>query len=167
MTDIYWLNLSFFGSKYSVLDSFSFAEFLRYYLVPLKSKDNDYQSQILYDNWKLIVLRIIRPTEIPMMLWHVKLKCYKVSYVLKYHIPSNHVHPEEYLHHMLMYIPFRDENKSKFNKSYIEKLDLSYDLETINLNHIKLEPYAIVVEDAVGSIRRPISIHLFSMKMMT
>ena len=68
---------------------------------------------------------------------------------------------------MLMYIPFRDENKSKFNKSYIEKLDLSYDLETINLNRIKLEPYAIVVEDAVGSIRRPISIHLFSMKMMT
>ena len=43
-------NLSFCGGKYSVLDSFCFAEFLRnYYLAPSKSKDNDYQPEILVD----------------------------------------------------------------------------------------------------------------------
>ena len=43
-------NLSFCGGKYSVLDSFCFAEFLRnYYLAPSKSKDNDCQPEILVD----------------------------------------------------------------------------------------------------------------------
>ena len=44
-------NLSFCGGKYLVLDSFCFADFLRYYyLAPSKSKENDYQPEILVDN---------------------------------------------------------------------------------------------------------------------
>ena len=44
-------NLSFCGGKYSALNSFCFAEFLRYfYLAPTKSKDNDYQPEILIDD---------------------------------------------------------------------------------------------------------------------
>ena len=44
---IYRPNLSLSDEKYSVLNIFSFAEFLRYYLATPKSKDNDFQSGIL------------------------------------------------------------------------------------------------------------------------
>ena len=97
-------NLSFCGGKYSVLDSFCFAEFLRYYyLAPSKSKDNDYQSEILVDD--LIennhASDIHYPSSIPIMSANEKLKCRKVPYVLKYHVPNQHTHPEEYPHHLL------------------------------------------------------------------
>ena len=63
---------------------------------------------------------------------------------------NTHTHPEEYAHHMLfMYFPFRDENKLKYSNSYNEKLNLPYVLKTVNLNRIKVEPYAVLVEDAL------------------
>ena len=82
-------NLSFVDGKYSILDSFCFAEFLKYYyLAPFKSKDNDYQPKILQDD--LVehnhVLGNNYPTKIPMMSSNEKLKCRKVPYVLKYYV---------------------------------------------------------------------------------
>ena len=71
-----------------------------------------------------------------------KLKCRKVPYVLKYHVPNQHTHPEEYAHHLLfMHFTFRKENELKLNNSYAEKLISSNILEIINLNRIKVEPY--------------------------
>ena len=85
-------NLSFGDGKYSILDSFCLAEFLRYYyLAPFKSKDNDYQPEILHDD--LVehnhVLGNNYPTQIPMMSSNEKLKCGKVPYVLKYYFQTN------------------------------------------------------------------------------
>ena len=146
-------NLSFGDGKYSIVDSFCFAEFLRYYyLAPFKSKDNDYQPEILQDD--LVehnhVLGNNYPTQIPMMSSNEKLKCRKVPYVLKYYVPNKHTKPEEYAHHILfMYYPFRDENDLKSNNSYVEKLNQPNVLEVINLNRMKVEPYATLVEDAL------------------
>ena len=145
-------NLSFCGGKYSVLDSFCFTGYLRYYyLVPSKSKDNDYQSEILvYDLIENNHTSDIYYPLIPIMSANEKLKCCKVSYVVKYHVPNQHTHPEEYGHHLLfMFFPFRNENELKLNDSYAEKLNLSNVLEIINLNRIKVEPYALLVENAL------------------
>ena len=67
-----------------------------------------------------------------------------------YHAPNQHTHPEEYSHRLLfMYLPFRNENALKLNNSYAEKLNLSNVLEIINVNRIKVEPYALLVENAL------------------
>ena len=79
-----------------------------------------------------------------------KLKRRKVPYVLKYHTLDKHTHPEEYAHHMLfMYFPFRDENELTYSNSFNEKLTSPDVLETVNLNRIKVESYAVLVEDAL------------------
>ena len=70
--------------------------------------------------------------------------------MLKYHVPNQHEHPEEYAYHLLlMYFPFRNDNELKLNNSYAEKLNSSNVLEIINLNRIKVEPYALFVENAL------------------
>ena len=142
-----WSNLSFCGGKCSVLDSFCFVEFLRYYyLAPSKSKDNDYQLGILVDDLteNNHASDIHYPSSIPIMSANEKLKCCKVPYVLKYHVANQHTHTEEYAHHLLfMYFPLRNENELKLDNSYEEKLNSSNVLEIINLNRIKLShmPY--------------------------
>ena len=89
------------------------------------------------------------PSSIPIMSANEKLKCRKVPYVLMYRVPNQHAHPEEYAHHLLfMYFPFRNENELKLNNSYAEKLNLPNVLEIINLNCIKVDPYALLVENA-------------------
>ena len=148
-----WPNVVFSSGKYAMLDSFCFAEFLRcYYLASGESKDNDYQPKILQDD--LIeynhVLQNNYPKQIPLMSSNEKLKLRKVPYVLKYHTLDKHTHPEEYAHHMLfMYFPLRDENELKYSNSFNEKLTSPDVLETVNLNRIKVELYAVLVEDAL------------------
>ena len=67
-----------------------------------------------------------------------------------YHAPNQHTHPEEYSHHLLfMYLPFRNENALKLNNNYAEKLNSSNVLEIINVNRIKVEPYALLAENAL------------------
>ena len=48
-----------------------------------------------------------------------------------------------------MYLPLRNENELKLNNSYAVKLNSSNVLEIINLNCIKVEPYASLVEYAL------------------
>ena len=50
---------------------------------------------------------------------------------------------------LFMYFPFRDENELKYSNSYNENLNLPNVLQIVNLNCIELEPYAILVEDAL------------------
>ena len=105
-----------------------------------------------------------------MMLSNEKLKCRKVLYVLKYYVPNKHTKREECAHHILfIYYSFRDENDLKSNNSYVEKLNQPNVLEVINLNRIKVESYATLVEDALKDwqqITRPTLIHLVSVKIM-
>ena len=121
-------------------------------MAPSKSKDNDYQPEVLVDD--LIennqASDIHYPPSIPITSANEKLKRRKVPYVLKYHVPNQHTHPEKYAHHLLlMYFPFRNENELKLNNSYAEKVNSSNVLEIINLNHINVEPYALLVENAL------------------
>ena len=63
------------------------------------------------------------PKQISLMSTNERLKCCKVPYVLKYHVPNKHTQLEEYAYHMLfMYFPFRDENELKDSNSFNEKL---------------------------------------------
>ena len=98
-----------------------------------------------------------------------KLKRRKVPYVLKYHTLDKHTHPEEYAHHMLfMYFPLRDENELKYSNSFNEKLTSPDVLETVNLNRIKVELYAVLVEDALERLaadQESNITHLVSKKM--
>ena len=83
------------------------------------------------------------------------MKCRKVPYVLMYHAPNQHTHPEEYSHHLLfMYLPFRNENALKLNNNYAEKLNSSNVLQIINVNRIKVEPYALLVENALERLNK-------------
>ena len=85
-----------------------------------------------------------------MMSSNEKLKCRKFPCIIKYHVPNKYTHPEEYAHHMLfMHLLLRHGNELKIYNSYDEKLYLSNVLETINVNCIKVEPYATFVEDVL------------------
>ena len=53
------------------------------------------------------------------------------------------------MHLLFMYFPFKIENELKLNNSYAEKLHSSNVLGIINLNHIKVEPYALCVKNAL------------------
>ena len=92
-----------------------------------------------------------------------KLKCRKVPYMLKYHVPNQHTHPEEYAHRLLfMYFPFRNENELKLNNSYAENIHSSNVLEIINLNRIKVEPYALLVENALERLSTNQNANIYS-----
>ena len=63
---------------------------------------------------------------------------------------NTHAHPEDYGHRMLfMCFPFRDENELEFSNSYNENLNLPNVLENVSLNCIKVEPYVVLVDDAL------------------
>ena len=49
----------------------------------------------------------------------------------------------------LCVFPFRDENELKYSNSYNVNLSLPNVLETVNLNRIKNELYAVLLEDAL------------------
>ena len=124
-------------------------------MAPSKSKDNIYQPEILVDD--LIennhASDILYPSSIPITSANEKLKCRKVPYVLNFHVPNQHTHPEEYAHHLLfMYFPFRKETELKLNNSYAERLNSSNVLEIIKLNRIKIEPYTLPVENALETL---------------
>ena len=103
--------------------------------------ENNHASDILY------------PSSIPITSANEKLKFRKVPYVLNFHVPNQHTHPEEYAHHLLfMYFPFRKETELKLNNSYAERLNSSNVLEIIKLNRIKIEPYTLPVENALETL---------------
>ena len=121
-----------FGGKYSVLDSMSFSEFLTFFYLSLNSKftDNDYQQEelldeFLEDNHKSYALY---PKVIPLMSTKEKLKCWKVSCVLKLYVPNQKTKPEQYTHYLLfIYHPFRNEEELKLGNStpYTNKTERS------------------------------------------
>ena len=127
-------SVTFSSGKYAILDSFCFAQFLRYYyLASGESKDNDYQPKILQDDLTEHnhVSETNYPKQSPLMSSNEKLQCCKVPYVLKYHVPNKHAHPEEYAHHMpVMYFRFRGENDLKYSYSYNKDLSLPNVLQT-------------------------------------
>ena len=108
-------DMTSFGGKYSLLNSFCYAEFLRscYLALNAKFKENDYQPEELVDELMEGIHNIdhIYPKVIPLMSSKEKLKCQKIPFVLQFYVPNQQTQPEEYAHHMLfMYYPFRNKN---------------------------------------------------------
>ena len=153
-------NSHFASGKYAILDSFCFAEFLRYYYLRYNENDeNDYQPDELRD--ELIESNHEMPCStypkvIPLMSSKEKLYCRKIAYVLRYYTPNKELKPELYAHHLLfMFYPFRNEEDLKCGNppSYIEKISEPGINETINNNRQLLEPYAELVDIAFERLR--------------
>ena len=118
MVDVYVdrLNKVAFGGKYSVLESMSFSEFLTFFYLSLTSKftDNDCQpeellDQFLEDNHKSYVLY---PKVMPLMSTKEKLKCWKVSSVLKLYVPNQETKPEQYPRYLFLCITHSEMKKT-------------------------------------------------------
>ena len=81
-----------FGWKYSLLNSFCYAEFLRfYYLAPnAKFKEDGCQAEELVDELIEDIHNIdhIYPKVIPLMSSKEKIKCRKIPFVLQFDISS-------------------------------------------------------------------------------
>ena len=101
---------SFCDRKYSIIDSFCFAEFITYYSLiynPRKTnKGEEYQIDLLPDslmegNYKNLhyakIIKLINSNE--------KMQCQKVRPVPRYHTPNKYIFPKKYAHHLL-YFPF-------------------------------------------------------------
>ena len=74
----------------------------------------------------------------------MKMRCYKVRRILRYHKPNKALYPEKYAHNLfLLFYPFRDEKEflSGCPPMYQNKR-LEPGVQTvINNNRIKFEPY--------------------------
>ena len=111
MVDVYvdCPNKVAFGGRYSVLDSMSFLEFLTFFYLSLNSKFTDKDNDKSY---------ALHPKVIPLMSTKEKLKCWKVSCVLKLYVPNQKTKPEQYTHYLLfIYYPFRNEEDLKLGNS--------------------------------------------------
>ena len=157
-------NRTFSKGKYSILDSFCYAEFMaHYYLLPKNLSDsiNDNQPTVLEE----LLLEINHtacnyPTTIPLMSSKERLKCRQVKAVLRYHVPNCHKFPEKYAHHLLfMFYPFRKEQelKSEISGSYCEKLQEPAVTDIINRNKQIFELYGDQVDSALLSLRTNLS----------
>ena len=147
-------NISSFGGKYSIIDSFCYAEFLRFYYVASNTKftETDYQPEGLGNELIGDIHSIdhIYPKVIPLMSSKEKLKCRKVPHILQFYVPNQHTQPEEYSHYMLfMYYPFRSENdlKSGNPPTYSNKLRESNVIALVNQNHLKVEAFESFVNE--------------------
>ena len=79
-----------------------------------------------------------------------KLRCYKVEFVLRYHVPNRHKDPEAYAHHLLfMFYLFRNEEELKVGKSnsYCAKLQQAGVIDVINQNKSRVEPFGELVDE--------------------
>ena len=106
-------NTSFVGGKFSVLNEFCYAEFLRYYYLVSKAWDeNDYQPEVLKDEMFEYNLTDVNsyPKIMPLMSSEDKPKCWKVPFVLQFYVPNKERFLEEHAHHLLfLSFPFRNE----------------------------------------------------------
>ena len=95
---------NFQHNKHAQTDKLCFAEFLYYYVQPKLrlSTNNDSQPVVLsdelmetnHDDGQFINI-------VPLMPSEEKLKCRKVTAVLRYHAPNVNKHLEQYAHHLL------------------------------------------------------------------
>ena len=151
-------NISSFGGKYSILDSFCYAEFLKF------TENDDYQPEELSNELIEDIHNIdhIYPKVIPLMPSKEKLKCQKVPYVLQFYVPNQQTQPSEYAHHMLfMYYPFRSQNdlKSGNPPTYSNKLRESNVIELVNQNHLKVEPFETIVYEVFERFNSELETH--------
>ena len=142
---------TFANGRYFVLDSFCFAQFLRYYSLK-HTEINDCQPNELTDDLIESNHPLINyPKTIPLMNSSEKLNCRKVPLVLKYYEPNKEKSPEDYAHHLLfLFYPFRKEEQlmSDISQSYVEKLNEAGVIDIVNRNRQNIEPFSEMVHQA-------------------
>ena len=151
---------TFKSSKSGYLDSFCFAEFLSYYYVHCKSKEeaeNDNEPVVLDDELINLQRSATHQNEtISLMGSNEKLKRRKVRAVLRYHVPNRHRNPEQYAHHLLFsFYLFRDEGNLKhpiISENHLAKLQQPEELNVVNQNKLVMEPFSDFVAAALANV---------------
>ena len=86
---------------------------------------------------------------IPLMSSPDKLKCRKVTSVLRYLTPIKNKIYEVYAHHLLiLFYPIRAESDLKSDNSYTEELAARDVIDTVNRNKSIIEPYCELIDEA-------------------
>ena len=151
---------TFKSGKFAYLDSICVAEFLSYYYVHCKSKEeaeNDNQPVVLDD--KLMNLQHSATHQnktISLMSSNEKLKRRKVRAVLRYHVPNPNRNPEQYAHHLLFsFYPFRDGGNLKhlsISGNYLVKLQQSEVWKVVNQNKLVIESFSDFFDAALVNV---------------
>ena len=148
---------TFKGGKYSILDSFCYAQFLAYYVLetnPTKFEKNDSQPEVLDDDTSCTENTCVYPKSIPLMSSKETMRCRNVKKVLRYYTPNSVTHAEAYAHHLLMlFYPFRRECDllSQSSNTYLGKLNEPDVMLVVNQNKEKYEPWGDLVDAALMS----------------
>ena len=151
---------TFKSGKFAYLDSICVAEFLSYYYVHCKSKEeaeNDNQPVVFDDELINLQHSATHQNEtISLMSSNEKLKCRKVRAALWYHVPNPNRNPERYAHHLLFsFYPFRDEGNLKhppISGDYLAKLQQPEVLNIVNQNKLVMEPFSDFVGAALANV---------------
>ena len=108
-------NVTFANGRYTALDKFCNAEFLRYYYLLHPNNENDWQPEELLDEFfQLKHDGSSYPHTIPLMASKEKLKCRMVPAVLWFYKPNKEKNFELFADNLLfLFFPFRDENELK------------------------------------------------------
>ena len=104
-------DINFKGGKFRVLDTMCYAEFLAFYVLETKPKDdNDSQPEVLVDD--NIEGPLSYPKVIPLMRSKDRMRCRSIKKIIRYHTPNVNLNPEEHAHYLLMlFYPFRNEQE--------------------------------------------------------
>ena len=146
-------NHAFCQRRYSMLDSFCFAEFISSYTLIYKPKEVDendnYRPDALPDSLIESNDKCCNyPKIIKLMNSNDRMRCRKVRRVLRYHTSNKYPH-----HLLLLFYPFRSENELLGGISHTYQGKFSEDgvTELVHNNPRKFEPYAELVDEAYGN----------------
>ena len=153
-------DVTFKSGKFAYLDSICFAQFLSYYYVHCKSKEeaeNDNQPVVLDDELMNLQHSATHQNEtISFISSNKKLKHRNVRAALRYHGPNLNRNPEQYVHHLLFsFYQFRDEGNLKhpsISGNYLAKLQQPEVLNLINQNKLVMGPFSDFVDAALANV---------------
>ena len=149
--------------KYQLLDEMCYAEFLSNYIMRkiIKPINAVTASQKYFMVYYVLVSHLSNQIFqiFPLIPSKESLKLQKEKCILRYHIPNQTTHPEEYVHHTLfMFFPFRNESdlNATVSRTYSEKLLEPTVTEIVNKNRKACEPFADSVDEAfIDFIAKP------------
>ena len=118
--------------------------------------DNNFQSDNLPDPIDTNDNKLIEfPKLIKLSAWGEILSRRNRKIVLRYHKPNKEIHPEKYVHFLLiLFYPFTDEKQLGINESYVSKLNEENVWEIINQNKQTFEQNSDLIDNYVHQIHQ-------------
>ena len=145
-------NRTFSNGKYASVANICLALFASYYRVDYAKESNDYQPELLTEEFSEThhELEFQLPKTLPLMSSKTKLKRRKVKHVLRFPTFNKELQPEKYAHHLLvLYYPFRKESDLQLDGSYCKKLSDSNVANIVETNRSLFEPNANEIDAAL------------------